>query len=368
MAVQYSIDDISGLDSPALVVYPEVVRHNIDLAIQMAGSADRLRPHVKTHKSPDVTHMMLEAGIRKFKCATIAEAEMLALCGAPDVVLAYQPVGPKVLRWIGLIRKFPATRFSCLVDDLSAATAISNAFAQQQMEAQVWVDLNIGQNRTGISPETAFDLYAACVEMTGIRPVGLHAYDGHIRHADLYARAAACNAAFERVKNLEEALLHAGFPAPHIIAGGSPTFTIHARRQGVECSPGTFVYWDKGYGDLCPDQLFRPAALLVTRVVSLPAADKICLDLGHKSVAAENPIDHRVFFPDAPGLKPVGQSEEHLVVEAESGHAWKTGDVLYAMPFHICPTVALHERAFTVENGRVTGEWPTVARDRTLTI
>lgn len=368
MAFQYSIDDISGLDSPALVVYPEVVRHNIDLAIQMAGSADRLRPHVKTHKSPDVTRLMLEAGIRKFKCATIAEAEMLAICGAPDVVLAYQPVGPKVLRWIRLIRKFPATRFSCLVDDLSAAKAIASAFAEQQMEASAWVDLNIGQNRTGISPESAFDLYAACVEMTGIRPVGLHAYDGHIRHADLYARAAACNAAFDQVKALQQVLSQVGYPEPHIIAGGSPTFAIHARREGVECCPGTFVYWDKGYSDLCPDQLFRPATLLITRVISLPAADKICLDLGHKSVAAENPIDHRVFFPDAPGLKPIGQSEEHLVVEVEPGHTWKTGDVLYAIPFHICPTVALHERTFTVENGRVTGEWRTVARDRTLTI
>lgn len=293
---------------------------------------------------------------------------MLGRCGAPDVVLAYQPVGPKVLRFMELIRKFPATRYSCLVDNLSAATAIAAAFSAQQMEVAVWIDLNIGQNRTGIAPESAFALYVACADIKGIRPVGLQAYDGHIRHADLHAREAACHAAFQPVKALQEALLQAGYPEPAIIAGGSPTFAIHARREGVECSPGTFVYWDKGYSDLCPDQLFRPAALLVTRVISLPDADKICLDLGHKSVAAENPIDHRVFFPDAPGLKPIGQSEEHLVVEVEPGHSWKTGDVLYALPFHICPTVALHERAFTVENGRLTGEWRTVARDRTLSI
>ncbi|MBL7781447.1 MAG: D-TA family PLP-dependent enzyme [Saprospiraceae bacterium] len=368
MAFQYTIDDIARLDSPALVVYPQVVRHNIDLAIQMAGSADRLRPHVKTHKSPDVTRLMLEAGIQKFKCATIAEAEMLGHCGAPDVVLAYQPVGPKVLRFLELIRKFPATHFACLVDDLSAAQAIAAAFAAQRMEATVWIDLNIGQDRTGIAPESAFDLYVACADMEGIRPVGLQAYDGHLRHSDLQAREAACNEAFDRVKKLQKTLRQAVFSEPKIIAGGSPTFAIHARREGVECSPGTFVYWDKGYSDLCPDQLFRPAALLITRVISLPDADKICLDLGHKSVAAENPVDHRVFFPDAPGLTPIGQSEEHLVVEVEPGHTWKTGDVLYALPFHICPTVALHERAFTVENGQWTGAWRTVARDRTLSI
>jgi D-serine deaminase-like pyridoxal phosphate-dependent protein len=162
--------------------------------------------------------------------------------------------------------------------------------------------------------------------------------------------------------------MQAGYVEPIVVAGGSPTFAIHAARKQVECSPGTFIYWDKGYGDLCPDQLFKPAALLVTRVISLPDTGKICLDLGHKSVAAENPLEHRVFFPDAPGLKPIGQSEEHLVVEAEAGHSWKVGDVLYALPVHICPTVALHERAFTIENGKMSGEWRAVARDRSITI
>lgn len=368
MAFDYTIDDIGELDSPALVIYPELVRQNIAHAIQMVGDVQRLRPHVKTHKSAEATRLMLDAGIRKFKCATIAEAEMLGMCGAPDVLLAYQPVGPKVQRFIAVIEKCPATQFSCLVDDLRAAQAMSAAFAERGLKVPVYVDLNIGQNRTGIAPEAAFDLYTACAAMHGILPVGLQAYDGHIRSADLKVRKAACNAAFAQVADLKEVLEKAGYPEPVIVAGGSPTFAIHAAREGVECSPGTFVYWDKGYNDLCPDQHFKPAALLVTRVVSLPDSHKICLDLGHKSVAAENPIDHRVFFPDAPGLKPVGQSEEHLVMEAEAGHSWKTGDVLYGLPYHICPTVALHERAFTIENGKVTGEWRAVARDRKITV
>lgn len=368
MAFNYTIDDIDRLDSPALVIYPELVRHNIDLAIRMIGDVDRLRPHVKTHKSAEATRLMLDAGIRKFKCATIAEAEMLGMCGAPDVLLAYQPVGPKVQRFIAVIEKCPATQFSCLTDDLGAAQAMAAAFAERGLETPVFIDLNIGQNRTGITPETAFDLYAACAAMNGIRPVGLQAYDGHIRSTDLKVRKAACNAAFARVTSLKDELVEAGHPEPVIVAGGSPTFAIHAAREQVECSPGTFIYWDKGYSDLCPDQPFKPAALLVTRVVSLPDSSKICLDLGHKSVAAENSIEHRVFFPDAPGLKPIGQSEEHLVMETETGHSWKVGDVLYGLPYHICPTVALHELAFTMENGKVTGEWRAVARDRKITV
>src|ERR1700679_477489 len=100
----YQIINIDELDTPALVVYPERVRQNIVRAVAMVGDAARLRPHVKTHKTPAVTRLMLDAGIRRFKCATIAEAEMLAVAGAPDVLLAYQPIGPKAARLATLIR------------------------------------------------------------------------------------------------------------------------------------------------------------------------------------------------------------------------------------------------------------------------
>ena len=99
----------------------------------------------------------------------------------------------------------------------------------------------------------------------------------------------------------------------------------------------------------------------------MPSTNKICTDLGHKSVAAENEIGKRIFFLNAEGLKPVGQSEEHLVLETNS-HPFKVGDVLYGLPYHVCPTVALYERVFTVENGKTTGEWKNVSRDRKITI
>src|ERR1700743_886670 len=102
----YTIENIDQLDTPALVVFPERVRENIRLAVEMAGSPARLRPHVKTHKSPDTARLMLAAGIAQFKCATIAEAEMLAIAGAQDVLLAYQPIGPKAVRLVELIRKY----------------------------------------------------------------------------------------------------------------------------------------------------------------------------------------------------------------------------------------------------------------------
>lgn len=364
----YTIQDIDRLDSPALVIFPDRVQKNIERAVSMTGDANRLRPHVKTHKTKEATRLMLGAGIKKFKCATIAEAEMLAQCNAPDVLLAYQPAGPKLQRFAELVNKYPATKYSCLVDNIGAAGKIAELFAAAGKTMPVFIDLNVGQNRTGIPPgEAAMELYEFCFYTKGISISGLHAYDGHIRNKDLGERTQACNEAFAKVEEMKKLLVQKGF-APVIIAGGSPTYSIHCKRKEVECSPGTFVFWDKGYSDLCPEQPFESAAVLVTRVISLPDATRICLDLGHKSVAAENEITNRVFFPDASFLKPLGQSEEHLVLEAGAGHNFKVGDVLYGIPFHVCPTIALYERAITIEKGRITGEWKIVARDRKITV
>lgn len=360
----FEIKNINRLDSPVLVVFPERVNHNIQLAIDMIGDVARLRPHIKTNKSPDVAKLMLAAGISKFKCATIAEGEMLAQCTAPDVLLAYQPLGPKLDRFISLIKKYPATKFSCLTDNIAAADEQGSAFTASDLNVPVFIDLNVGMNRTGISPdEKAIGLAKHCSVVKGIILTGLHAYDGHIRDVDFEMKKQKCDEAFAAVQKLNEIL-----KLSTIIMGGSPAFSVHCKRKNIECSPGTFVYWDKGYSDLCPEQKFLPAIVLVTRIISLPSENTICLDLGHKSVAAENEIGKRIFFLNAEGLKPVGQSEEHLVLKTNELHSYKVGDVLYGLPYHVCPTVALYERVFTVEQNIVKGEWKNTARDRKIEI
>jgi len=364
----YEISDIDKLDTPALVVYPERVKHNIGLLKSMIDEVSRLRPHVKTHKSREVTRLMLEAGITKFKCATIAEAEMLGMCNAPDVLLAYQPTGPKLQRFLRLIAKYPATDFSCLVDNSQSAKEISAEAEKNNIQIPVYLDLNVGQNRTGIIPgKQALQLYIDCGNLPGIKPLGLHAYDGHIHESDYETRLALCNAGFEPVLKLQSDLKQGGYD-PIIIAGGSPTFPIHAKRPTVECSPGTFIYWDKGYQSAFAEQNFLTAALVVSRIISLPGETLICLDAGHKSVAPESILEKRIYFLNAPELVMKGQSEEHLVADAGKDHYYKVGDVLYGLPFHICPTVAQYERAITVENDKISGEWMNSARDRKITI
>lgn len=364
----YYIDDINEIDSPALVIYRERVQHNILQAIKMLGDVSRLRPHVKTHKSPQLTRLMLEAGIVKFKCATIAEAEMLAQCSAPDVLLAYQPIGPKPERLLRLIQLYPKTHFSCLVDCEEAAKNIAAEAVKHGHSVDAFLDINVGMDRTGVSPENALALYRACHQMQGINIVGIHGYDGQINDPDVIRRKKAADYSFRILDEVREIVQVNGLSQPVAVIGGSPTFAIHAQRKGVECSPGTFVYWDRSYQELFPDLPFLPAALVVSRVVSIVNEKRICLDLGHKAVAAENPLNRRIHFLNAEGLKAVSQSEEHLVVETADPHAYGIGDLVYGMPFHICPTCALYNEAYVIENGRVIETWQMVARDRRISV
>ena len=365
----YHIKNINEIDSPALVIYHDRVKENIHILLSMIDDVTRLRPHVKTHKTKEATALMMDAGIHKFKCATISEAEMLAMAGAPDVLLAYQPVEPKLHRLVSLIKQYPNAKFSCLVDNHDSAKSISDAALTNEIQIQVYIDLNVGMNRTGIAPgDKVIKLYKQCAAMNGIKPIGLHVYDGHIRAKDFQQRTAECNEAFKSVELLQKKLIEEGFAEPVIVAGGSPTFPVHAKRKNIECSPGTFIFWDKGYEMLCPEQHFLPAALVISRVISLPDETKLCLDLGHKSISAENELNRRVHFLNAPEIKFISQSEEHLVVENNAGHSYKIGDVLYGLPIHICPTCALYERALIVKNNEISGEWEIIARDRKINI
>src|SRR5690606_40431064 len=102
-------------------------------------------------------------------------------------------------------------------------------------------------------------------------------------------------------------------------------------------------------------------------VISLPTENLVCVDLPHKSIASENPLETRVRFLNAKNLIPVSQSEEHLVLKASDSHNYKIGDILYGVPYHICPTVALYERMVPIYEGNPSGEWKVIARDKMLT-
>ena len=364
----YEIKNIDEVDSPALLVYPDRIRENVRRMVEMTGSPDRLYPHIKTNKMPEVVQILKEEGIKTFKCATIAEAELLGGAGAEYALLAYQPVGPKIARLARLVQRFPETRFAALADNETSASSIATHFHALNREVDIFLDIDVGQHRTGLPPDDgALALYQHCQSLPGLRVQGLHVYDGHLRDSDITVRVERSNACYAKVDTLLQRIVALTGQRPKVVIGGTPTFPTHARRSGVCCSPGTCVLWDWGYSRILPEQDFLFAALVLSRVISKIGTALVCVDLGHKNIAAEQPFP-RVHFLNLPEAQQISQSEEHLVLNVGNNESIQVGQVLYGVPQHVCPTVALYHWAQVVENGRVDYRWEVVARKRQITI
>src|ERR1019366_3381535 len=151
MNPEYLIKDPSQVFSPSLLFYKALIARNIGNLVKRVGNPDRLRPHVKTHKTRQIVKMEREAGITKQKCATIAEAEMLAQCEVADVMLSYPLVGPNCARFAQLIKKYPGSQFSTIADHAVGIQQLSDALAKAGVQAEVLLDLDVGQHRTGLA-------------------------------------------------------------------------------------------------------------------------------------------------------------------------------------------------------------------------
>ena len=342
--------------TPALLFYPDRIQTNIDQMVKIAGDPNRLRPHVKTYKCKEIVAMQMASGIRKFKCATLAEAIMLAEVGVRDVLLAYPLIGPAQKKFVEIMKAFPQTTFSVLVDD---AIQIKQWKAQSSMPISVFIDLDVGMERTGIKPREALALKLLLDESFVFK--GFHVYDGHIHHSDPNERAKAIERSLKPVWKLLGKIdrNHWG----EIVCGGSISFPHHAKYPDRHLSPGTSLLWDQGYGHDFPDLPFEVAAMVACRVISKPGKAKICLDIGYKAIASEMKTTP-IYFPELERFSITNWSEEHMVLEIEDSESWQVGDVLYGVPWHICPTVALHDTACVIEEGRVKNSWKIVSRAR----
>ena len=346
----YEIDDIDNLPTPALVFYRARIEENIDKMIEIAGDPARLVPHVKTHKCAEIIEMHLVRGIRRFKCATIAEAEMLGLCKAPEVLLAYQPVGPGISRFYHLKMQYPDTEFYCICDSQITAEALNDASRDKEMITPVYIDLDCGMHRTGISPELAPVLADFIQGLNSLKLKGIHAYDGHLHDPDFEVRERKAHATYAIARQVKDTISS----DLEIIMGGSPTFPIHAAHDDLHLSPGTTVLWDKGYGNSQEGlEMFKPAALIVARIISHPSEDIYCMDAGHKAISAEHQRPPEIMGVDS--FEVIAHSEEHLAIRTDT--ALEIGQVMYLVPHHICPTVALHEKAVVIDNNKITDQW-----------
>jgi len=371
-----TLADTSALLSPSMIVFRDVMERNLRKMIATSGDVKRLRPHCKTHKMAAVTKIELGMGITRHKCATFAEAEMLAETGVKDILLAYNLVGPNIARAVRFVEKYPDVAFSVTADDERMIDALGAALKNPRdghpgVSIGVLLDLDTGQHRTGVSdPERATALYQRIHEAERLQPLGFHVYDGHNHQKDLEDRRRAVLAGWDQARSLRDRFVARGWPVTKIVCGGTGSFPIFAAIDdpAIELAPGTCVFHDSGYAEAFPDMDYEPAVMLLTRVVSRPTENRLTVDLGNKAVAADPPKGQRVLFPDLPGAQQVIHNEEHLVLETPLAKNYRPGDALLAIPWHVCPTSALHRWVYVADGDRVVDRWDVTARDRQITI
>jgi len=384
----YELSETRHVPTPALVFYPERMERNVARVLEIAGSVQRLCPHVKTHKSPGVTALLMRHGVSEFKCATLGEARMLAESAVPELIVAYPLTGPSITTLMQLVEAYPATTFRTVTDCVEGVDELAAAAQASGRALEVLLDIDPGMGRTGVTlnPESqqpgeassgspsdrhpVVATYRHIAECSYLRPAGLHVYDGHIHESDPLLRRQLVQPIIREIERLRRHLQKAGLPVPRVVAGGTPTFPCYAAGSDFALSPGTCFLHDHQYQEAYPDLGFHPAALILGRVVSVPSTETFTVDVGAKAIATDPPGPRGVIL-NVPGAEPLAQSEEHWVFRASATAGAgapavpRRGSVVYILPRHICPTVDRHAFAYVAgPNGNLTGVWPITGRNR----
>jgi D-serine deaminase-like pyridoxal phosphate-dependent protein len=359
----------AAVPTPALVLFPELLYDNIGRAVKQVGRAERLRPHFKTHKTMEVVRFLQTFGVKKHKCATIAEAEVLARAGAKDVLLAYPLVGPNVERWSALRKAYPDVLFRTVVDHPDALEPLLASKGSDKPPLEILVDVNVGMDRTGACiDDSAAELYRRLHDDPRSTAAGLHVYDGHTNMASVEERRSLVDRVWAATAALVKRLEADGLAVPRIVVGGTGGFArwgeLTAEEPRLECSPGTLFLNDWGYYSKYQDLDYFPSAAMLTRVVSKPKPGLLTFDLGSKSISPDSDAPKRAKFLGLPDAKILSQHEEHMVVETSAASSTPVGALFYAWPHHICPTVALHQEILIAEGGEIVDAWKVAARDR----
>ena len=370
----YQVGDEEALLTPCLIYYEDLIRENTARIVQMAGGAERLWPHIKTHKSLDVTRLLMSYGIVKFKAATIAEAEMCAMAGAEKILLAYPLIGPNIRRLLQLSQAYPGSLFYGMEDDLTQFGLLSEAVLSARKAGSVpetftlpvMIDVDLGLRRTGVPLEDLKDMIRRVSRMEGLELKGLHCYDGHRHEKDLDERDGKVLETDRIILRMIGEMREEGYPLPEIIAGGTPSFPCHEAHTDWYLSPGTSFIHDFGYNESFPDLGCTPAAAVAARVVSHPGPGMFTCDCGCKAIATD-PAPERGRIAGMDEAVTVMQNEEHWVFRLPEGRKIPAiGEVLYILPTHICPTTALYPEILAVEKGQITKTWPVTARNRKI--
>jgi D-serine deaminase-like pyridoxal phosphate-dependent protein len=350
----YALQQMDRIITPALLIYPDLVDANIRTTLKMLeNNPRRWRPHIKTAKLAATIRRLMNHGVRNFKCATTLELLTACQAGAEDVVLAFAVTGANASRASEIAERHPKTRVSVLVESALQASIWRGS------GIGVFLDVNPGMNRTGISPDRV-DEILGLARALGNAFRGLHWYDGHISTPVLKEREAQTHEGYDHLMKIVNLVQDAGLPIEEVITSGTPTAPYGSSYAGFadatfvhRISPGTVVYNDMTSLAQLPQFAYQPAALVLSTVISHPLPNQITCDAGHKSVSADAGVPTCSVIGH-PGLKPLKPSEEHLPIEGTSGKAMPAiGDKLYLIPRHVCPTVNNFDQALMVIDGRI---------------
>jgi D-serine deaminase-like pyridoxal phosphate-dependent protein len=370
---------LSDLRTPSVLIDKTRLEQNVD-RMQAAATARGigLRPHAKTHKSPDLARVQIARGATGICCAKLGEAEVFAAAGIEDIRLPY-PINPanadRVLKLLDL------TRLSFIVDDLGVARSWSGLMRVNQREVDVLVKVDVGFHRCGIDPEgrDAAEMVARVAELPGLRFRGLLSHAGHGYGADTESEIATIAAAeAQTLTRLAEEVKRLGAPVQEISVGATPTARFSLRQDGItELRPGNYIYFDRTQVALGAATWDDCALTVLARVVSRPAGDRIILDCGSKTLSNDQARGFSscpgfgVIFTDLDTPRPDTTllverlSEEHAtvrVVGTECG--LKPGDLVRVLPNHACVVSNLVDSVWLVNGDAVLDELPVAARGR----
>ncbi len=365
---KYRVLDVNDVLTPALVVYPNVIAANIARTLRLLDrKAERWRAHIKTSKLGFTLRMLLEHGIRNFKCATTLELFTACSLGAEDVLVAYPVMEANARRVRAIAEQFPAVRISVL------AETPGQVMQWRDSRVGIFLDINPGMNRTGIEQNNSSRVMQLIREIQSahLEFRGLHYYDGQYGSMNDNERTSAAHSGYDRLLDLVREIQQNGLNVPEVVTAGTPTFPCSLTYKGFQnsgfvhqVSPGTLVYNDATSLAQLPQEFgYEPAVLVLSRIVSRPADNIITCDAGHKAVSADAGVPTCVVMGRCE-VMPLSPSEEHLPLRLNESRGPSLGKALYLLPRHVCPTVNNFDLALAVRDGRIESVEEVTARGR----
>jgi D-serine deaminase-like pyridoxal phosphate-dependent protein len=361
-------DSLDALDTPSMIVDLTLMEENIArLMGRFRGGKVGVRPHLKTVKSPELARKLLVAGAIGGCVAKVSEAEVMASSGIEDLLITTEIVGkPKLARLVALARKYP--RIKVVVDSVAGASELNQAMREAQLNIDVLIDLNVGQNRCGVTPgEDALQLAQYLGQLSNMHLVGVQGYEGHLQHIhDPEERRNRCLKSMQLLTGTAAQLRAAHFPIEVVTTGGTGTAEICASCDGVtEVQPGSFIFMDTDYRNAI-GPVYSNALTILSTVVSRPASTRAVVDAGLKSLSIDSGMPEPRGLPGVT-YRPGG--DEHGILTWNSSTVPanlqpEVGDRIAFIPSHIDTTINLHDYYYACRDGKLEAIWEVSARGK----